>query len=143
MMASHSFLTFFVLIFLLLIVRPSSAISVLITNGTVIGVDDAANGVQKFLGIPFAEPPVGDLRLRQAISLRESFGNFQADTFGPSCFSARDQGNSSEDCLTLNIWRPTNATSSSSRLPVLVWLYGGGLTNGFTAGYCLLCDTDF
>ncbi|KAF4831677.1 Lipase 1 [Colletotrichum tropicale] len=134
MMASHSFLTFVVFIFLLLVVaQPSIAISVLITNGTVVGVDDTANGVQKFLGIPFAEPPVGDLRLRQARSLRQSFGTFQADKFGPSCHSARDQGNSSEDCLTLNIWRPTNATSSSSQLPVLVWLYGGGLTNGYTA----------
>ncbi|KAF5525841.1 Lipase 1 [Colletotrichum aenigma] len=134
MMGSHSFLTSFVFPFLLLIiVQPSIAISVLTTNGTVVGVNDAVSGVQRFLGIPFAEPPVGDLRLRQAVSLRKSFGNLQADKFGPSCYSARDQGNSSEDCLTLNIWRPTNATSSSSQLPVLVWLYGGGLTNGYTA----------
>ncbi|KAF4829897.1 Lipase 1 [Colletotrichum siamense] len=133
-MASHSFLTSFAFAFLLLvIVQPSIATSVLTTNGTVVGVNDAVNGVQRFLGIPFAEPPVGDLRLRQAVSLRKSFGNLQADKFGPSCYSARDQGNSSEDCLTLNIWRPTNATSSSSQLPVLVWLYGGGLTNGYTA----------
>ncbi|KAF0318341.1 carboxylesterase [Colletotrichum asianum] len=133
-MASHSFLTSFVFDFLLLvIVQPSIAISVLTTNGTVVGVNDAVNGVQRFLGIPFAEPPVGDLRLRQAVSLRKSFSNLQADKFGPSCYSARDQGNSSEDCLTLNMWRPTNATSSSSQLPVLVWLYGGGLTNGYTA----------
>ncbi|KAF4872667.1 Lipase 1 [Colletotrichum siamense] len=114
-------------------IQPSIAIPVSTTNGTVVGVDDAVNGVQRFLGIPFAEPPVGDLRLRQAVSLRKSFSNLQADKFGPSCYSARDQGNSSEDCLTLNIWRPTNATSSSSQLPVLVWLYGGGLTNGYTA----------
>ncbi|KAF4901836.1 Lipase 1 [Colletotrichum fructicola] len=134
MMASHSFLTCFVFTFLLLvIVQPSIAVPVSTTNGTVIGVDDAVNGVQRFLGIPFAEPPVGDLRLRQAVSLRRSFGNLRAYIFGPSCYSARDQGNSSEDCLTLNIWRPTNATSSSSQLPVLVWLYGGGLTNGYTA----------
>ncbi|KAH9240127.1 hypothetical protein K456DRAFT_1719459 [Colletotrichum gloeosporioides 23] len=133
-MASHSFLTSFAFAFLqLVIVQPSIATSVLTTNGTVVGVNDAVNGVQTFLGIPFAEPPVGDLRLRQAVSLRKSFGNLQADKFGPSCYFARDQGNSSEDCLTLNIWRPTNATSSSSQLPVLVWLYGGGLTNGYAA----------
>ncbi|TDZ14146.1 putative secreted lipase [Colletotrichum orbiculare MAFF 240422] len=44
-----------------------------------------------------------------------------------------DPGNSSEDCLTLNIWRSADADTSNGTLPVLVWLYGGGLTNGFTA----------
>lgn len=138
MTTSHSFLAPFVFTFLLLIiVQPSVAISVLTTNGTVVGVDDAANGVEKFLGIPFAEPPVGDLRLRQAVPLRTSFSNLQADKFGPSCYSTRDQGNASEDCLTLNIWRPTNVTSGGSQVPVLVWLYGGGLTNGYTVSRCL------
>ncbi|KAK2599781.1 hypothetical protein N8I77_011506 [Diaporthe amygdali] len=110
-----------------------SPISVITTNGTVVGVDDAVNGVQKFLGIPFAEPPVGPYRLRQAVPLRESFDTFQASDFGPSCYSSRDQGNASEGCLTLNIWRPTNAATNNDSLPILVWLYGGGLTNGYTA----------
>ncbi|TDZ30198.1 Lipase 1 [Colletotrichum spinosum] len=111
----------------------SLSASVNIANGTVIGTTDEVNGVQKFLGIPFAEPPVGDLRLRQAVPLRKSFGTLEAVKFGPSCFSARNQGNSSEDCLTLNIWRSADADTSNGTLPVLVWLYGGGLTNGFTA----------
>ncbi|KAF2017897.1 alpha/beta-hydrolase [Aaosphaeria arxii CBS 175.79] len=108
------------------------ATSVTIGNGTVVGVSDHINGVEKFLGIPFAEQPTGRLRLRQAVPLQESFGTIQAQSFGASCFSTRDNSTEqSEDCLTLNIWRPTNA--STEPLPVLVWLYGGGLTKGSTA----------
>lgn len=106
--------------------------SINIANGTVNGVTDNANGVEKFLGIPFAEPPVGDRRLRQAAPLTRSFGTIEADKFGPSCISARDQGPESEDCLTLNIWRPLGAATSNVSLPVLVWLYGGSLTSGYT-----------
>lgn len=106
--------------------------SVHITNGTVKGVMDNVNNVEKFLGIPFAEPPVGDRRLRQAASLEHSFGTLEGDKFGPSCISARDQGPESEDCLTLNIWRPSSAAKSNVSLPVLVWLYGGSLTSGYT-----------
>lgn len=106
--------------------------SVHIANGTVQGVVDNDHGVEKFLGIPFAEPPVGDLRLRQAVPLRQPFGTLEANSFGPSCISVRDQGAASEDCLTLNIWRPIVADRGNSSLPVLVWLYGGSLTGGYT-----------
>jgi len=106
--------------------------SVQIANGTVQGIIDNGSGVEKFLGIPFAEPPVGNRRLRQAVSLEQSFGTLRANKFGPSCISARDQGPESEDCLTLNIWRPSNAAKSNVSLPVLVWLYGGSLTSGYT-----------
>ena len=106
--------------------------SVHIANGTVNGVTDKNNDVEKFLGIPFAEPPVGNRRLLQAASLEQSFGTLEADKFGPSCISARDQGPESEDCLTLNIWRPASAAKSNVSLPVLVWLYGGSLTSGYT-----------
>lgn len=105
---------------------------VVTTNGTVIGVDDTASGVQKFLGIPFAEPPVGSYRLRQSVALKNSFGTIHADTFGHACLSARVEANGSEDCLTLNIWRPNTPNGKGFPLPVLVWLYGGGLTSGHT-----------
>jgi carboxylesterase type B len=106
--------------------------SVRIANGTVIGIFDNSNGVEKFLGLPFAQPPIGDRRLRQAGPLQESFGTLQADEFGPGCISARNQSNESEDCLTLNIWRPAVVAWSNVSLPVLVWLYGGSLTSGNT-----------
>jgi carboxylesterase type B len=110
----------------------SASASVDIPNGTVHGVVDNCSGVEKFLGIPFAEPPVGDRRLRRAEPLEHSFGTLEADRFGPSCIAARDQGPESEDCLTLNIWRPSNVAKSNVSLPVLVWLYGGSLTSGYT-----------
>ncbi|GIZ48521.1 hypothetical protein CKM354_001157500 [Cercospora kikuchii] len=107
--------------------------SVLTTNGTVIGIVDEINDVQKFLGIPFAEPPIGRYRLRQAIPLKRSFGTIQANAFGSSCYSADNIRNMSEDCLTLNIWKPLNASPKNGSLPVMVWLYGGGLTAGYSA----------
>lgn len=101
-------------------------------NGTVVGVLDEANHVQSFLGVPYAEPPVGDLRLTQARPLESSFGHLAADTFGASCYGSGDQPNASEDCLSLNIWRPVTDTIGHEALPVLVWFYGGGLTSGYT-----------
>jgi carboxylesterase type B len=126
---------FFSLVFALLplVTCDSSELtSVTIRNGTLVGLTDAQNGVQKFLGVPFAEPPVGDLRLRQAVPLEKAFGTRHADNLGASCFGTGKQGNSSEDCLTLNIWKPTRKEARNESLPVLVWLYGGGLTNGYT-----------
>jgi carboxylesterase type B len=119
---------------LLWIFSTVACASVHFANGTVDGVADKDSGVEKFLGIPFAEPPVGDRRLRQAAPLERSFGRIEADKFGPSCISARNQGPESEDCLTLNIWRPFDAAKSNVTLPVLVWLYGGSLTSGYTVG---------
>jgi hypothetical protein len=127
----------------------SASPTVTIANGTVVGVEDADTGVQKFLGIPFAEPPVGDLRLRQATPLARSFGILQAASFGTSCYPGRGgQGNFSEDCLTLNIWRSAIANASNATMPVLVWLYGGGFTAGSTVRspsarkFSLNCSSD-
>jgi carboxylesterase type B len=108
------------------------AASVTIANGTIIGVSH--DSVQKFLGIPYAAPPVGDLRLRQATPVQTALGIFDASHFGHSCLGPKgsNQPNGSEDCLTLNIWRP-DRQSSKEKLPVLVWLYGGGLSGGYTA----------
>lgn len=119
---------------LLWIFSTAAYASVTIANGSLNGVTDNDNGIEKFLGIPFAEPAVGDRRLRQAAPLGQSFGTLEADDFGLSCISARDEGPESEDCLTLNIWRPASAAQSNVSLPVLVWLYGGSLTSGSTVG---------
>lgn len=76
---------------------------VVTTHGTVIGIHDTASGVQKFLGIPFAEPLVGPYRLRQSVPLKRPFDNFQADESGYSGYSSRVQENGSEDCLSRDI----------------------------------------
>ena len=107
--------------------------AVTIPNGTIQGTVNNSKNVEKFLGIPYAEPPIGDLRLRQAIPLRKSYGNLTASHFGHSCFGPyrSQQPNASEDCLTLNVWRPTGLMGSEA--PVMVWFHGGGLSGGSTS----------
>ncbi|KAH9480374.1 Lipase 1 [Psilocybe cubensis] len=134
---------------------PAGAPTVKLDSGTFIGVNDGS--VQKFLGIPFAQPPVGDLRYRLPQAIPPYNGSHDATKFGPSCGQqAIDlpivQGlvadaadflvNSifgqifpdSEDCLTLNVVKPAGATSTS-KLPVLVWIFGGGFELGGTSMY--------
>lgn len=105
------------------LVSCESPITVQITNGTVTGLFDAENKINKWLGIPYAQQPVGNLRLTQARPLNSTFGELKATDFGFSCHG-RGNPNSDEACLTLNIWRPSSAPQN---LPVLVWIYGGGL----------------
>ncbi len=97
----------------------------------------AENGLHIFRGLPFAQPPVGDLRWRPPSELSRWQGVRDATQFGASCIQPARRGTSiytddvgptSEDCLTLNIWTPDNAENA----PVLVWIYGGALTTGAT-----------
>lgn len=93
--------------------------------------------IETFKGIPFAAPPVGELRWRAPQPAEPWHETLQATEFGDDCLQTPFPGDEaplrtagSEDCLTLNIWRPT---SYSESLPVMVWLYGGGLVNGGTS----------
>jgi acetyl esterase/lipase len=122
---------FLVIAHLTLTFCQSTQVSVTIANGTILGSHDSADNIDKFLGIPYAEPPVGDLRLRQAMPLQQSFGTIQASAFGAACYGSRNPTNSSEDCLNINVWRPSSIVQNET-LPVLVWIYGGGFTNGYT-----------
>lgn len=117
-----------------------SSVSVKIRNGTVVGVNDERNQVQRFLGIPYAQPPVGDLRLRHAIPLNTSFNTFHAQSFGSACYGPEIDSNpdSSEGCLTLNIWRPAGQNKADALKPVMVWFYGGGLRAGYTVRAAIL-----
>jgi hypothetical protein len=107
----------------------ANAPSVQVCNGTVIGTKDVRNNVEKFLGIPYAQPPIGDLRLRQARPLNTTFRNLDASKSGPACYG-RGNPNPSEDCLSINIWRPAGLKGDQS-LPVMVWFYGGALQSGY------------
>jgi para-nitrobenzyl esterase len=102
-------------------------------------VDD---GVVSYKGIPFAAPPVGDLRWRPPQPAERWTGVRQATEFGADCMQGRfgpppasgapPARVSSEDCLYLNVWRPASA-AAGAKLPVLVWIYGGGFVGGSSA----------
>lgn len=106
-------------------------------QGPVIGVEGADTIAWK--GIPFAAPPVGDLRWRapRPAPLRDA--PLDASDYGPACpQDARDvlapgagetERRGSEDCLTLNVWRPRSPDSGAG-LPVLFWIHGGGHVQG-------------
>jgi para-nitrobenzyl esterase len=106
------------------------------------------DGVASFKGIPFAAPPAGDLRWRPPQPAAKWTGVRQAADFGADCMQGRfgpppapgapPAPVPSEDCLFLNVWRPASATPTA-KLPVMVWIHGGGFVGGsgaspFTSG---------
>ena len=105
------------------------------TSGVVEGTGRQASGVRMFKGIPFAAPPVGELRWKAPQPLKTWQGVRPATQFGPRCMQQPVFGDMnfrsngmSEDCLYLNVWTP--ARSGADRLPVLVYFYGGGFRAG-------------
>ncbi|KAI0030227.1 alpha beta-hydrolase [Vararia minispora EC-137] len=125
--------------------------AVVLDKGTFTGL--TSGSTEAFLGVPFAQPPVGNLRFRAPLPNKPYSGTFNATVFGPACIQqtsgipnvpnispaalkiiqgriTSDFGSpllDDEDCLTINIYKPANATSGS-KLPV--WIYGGGFEIG-------------
>ncbi len=118
-------------------------------NGTIKGSSNSDNSVRIFKGIPFATPPVGDLRWKAPIPAKNWTGILNCTEFSASpmqakpapfyCWSEEFIAKPeplSEDCLYLNIW--TSTKSKAEKQPVFVWIYGGGLSSG--SANCAIYD---
>ncbi|CAG7561840.1 unnamed protein product [Fusarium equiseti] len=112
--------------------------TVSIQNGTLVGAVNPHYNVENFLGIPYAAPPVGQLRLQKPRPARGWTGARKATEYSPRCwgqsihligFSQNTTDPMDEDCLSINVIRAVG-TKADSKLPVVAWIHGGGYQEG-------------
>lgn len=121
--------------------QPTKTSEVLISGPEVKTASGIIRGIIEgevsiFKGIPYAAPPVGEFRWRPPQAVTPWQGIRDAKEYGPNCAQGgwgaapgTIQQGSSEDCLYLNLWKPVDA-KSGAKLPVMVWIHGGGFTGG-------------
>lgn len=131
---------------LFLILATSSAQNMVLNveGGQIAGVPSGTEGVTVYKGIPYAAPPVGDLRWRHPQPVLPWRGVRLCDSFGPASLqSGQNEGSfywkeffqagepeKSEDCLYLNVWTPASG-KKDAKLPVMLWIHGGAFMNGY------------
>ncbi|KAF2668362.1 alpha/beta-hydrolase [Microthyrium microscopicum] len=124
-------------------------LTVATSSGSVTGfINSTFPSVRQWLGIPYAQSPTGPLRWAAPVAVSQSSKSLDVKTMPPGCMQTKAENNGpfgsqtqyqfliegpvSEDCLTLSVWAPNNA-SAGEKLPVLVWIHGGGLREGGTS----------
>ncbi|KIP02703.1 hypothetical protein PHLGIDRAFT_78736 [Phlebiopsis gigantea 11061_1 CR5-6] len=130
-------------------------VSAQLDNGTFWGTNSGA--IKRFLGIPYAQPPIGNLRFRPPLPSDPYSGTYDSGFFSVSCpqqvpplnipigfealtqsfvasYASTQVGPWGEDCLTINIWTPANITAGM-KLPVIAYIFGGGFEAGSTSAY--------
>ncbi|NIG36087.1 carboxylesterase [Pantoea sp. ICBG 828] len=125
----------------LLIAMPAMAaddLTVQTTTGPVTGV--VHKGINSWQGLPYAAPPVGPLRWQPPQPVKPWNTPVKANALASSCAQNADLGEfasagGSEDCLYLNVYRPADIQNNSKKLPVFVWIHGGGLQVGQGGDY--------
>jgi para-nitrobenzyl esterase len=134
----------FIFVSLALVSCSDSNPELKIEGGKVIGVQTSTEGIIAYKGIPFAAPPIGDLRWKEpqpvvpweGVMVANAYGDAASQTtWDPESFYGREWRASgsvpfTEDCLYLNIWTPA-AGKTSKKLPVAMWIHGGGYREGF------------
>ncbi len=110
--------------------EPSAAEPLRVEGGQIADAAPDISGIRAFKGIPFASPPIGELRWKAPIAVKPWDGVRRTEDWGPRCMQSDRLGNidslnrrMEEDCLYLNVWTP--AKSANEKLPVMVWVYGG------------------
>lgn len=141
-------------------IEPRSTTPVVTITAPAATITGLAGDVEQFPGVPFAQKPTGSLRLNPPQPITTAIGNYEATSNGPACPQFLFSNNAglngliptselglltqsplfqitthqSEDCLYMNIYRPAG-TNSTSKLPVLFWIFGGGFEIGWNWMY--------
>ncbi|XP_065216362.1 juvenile hormone esterase-like [Planococcus citri] len=128
---------FWCVLFLTSIISDISCELLKLKNGMINGtIGESKNGrsFHQFYSIPYAEPPIGELRLKAPVAAKSWSGVKDASKLSPRCIQPL-ASDTQEDCLYLNVFVPTNLFKPSGKAPVMVWIYGGAFQIGSTREY--------